>query len=612
MSNAGNTPNFTAASTVQPFSCVKVNTTSGFQANPATDEADVVVGITDGSSRLFDSSAAAISGGVLSLQNGQFVQLTAGGTITVGDGLRPNSTGTVVTAASRAQFVACESAASGEVFWGKKIGAVETGATIPGFYGSRRAGEMLRDAIAGTDAIDVITIGDSNAMYAGANGYHMGWNRMLQFGLRIKPYGTSLFPGGAWNVGNPSTAVGTQVNAAGIGFNSGSNAQGSAGGSNSPNTGKMIATNTDTNIVGLRNWLGMSVSDLTNSTANSLLFPNGNGQNPAVVETSARFTSQYDNNVHVSNQTQSGYTSFGLESTFGTNGNGAGVTLTYRLVYGTFPTAGNFRPVWYWLPGGQVGKRETGDTTTGGGYGYATQSYTYAPTFNDSDQRGLRVAWDGYNSATAAHQTTGPFAALWQSVINTAIRGYSVSNLNYYGGASMTEIATKITGADKLLDAFLKEIRERQIACGGTGKAIVFLNAGVNIGANAWIVDAQTIVTRMKERWVSSGGNASNLAFVFTVTHPKTIGSWSTARAAVSTAANAWGQSAGDNVCVVDIGAMIDGPTLVKYLLYQDSTTDGGQSHLASVAVPPATGTMAGDGYQIITEKIVSTLLASA
>jgi hypothetical protein len=267
--------------------------------------------------------------------------------------------------------------------------------------------------------------------------------------------------------------------------------------------------------------------------------------------------------------------------------------------------------VWYWLPGGGVGKRETGDTTTGGGYGYATQSYTYAPTFNTSSQKGLRVSWDGYNSATTAHQALGPFAALWHSVINTAIRGYSVSNLIYYGGLTTTQIANKITGADKLLDAYLKEIRERQIACGGTGRAIVFLNAGVNISGQ-WSTDAQTIVTRIKERWVSSGGTASNLAFVFTVTHPKTRGTWSTGRAAVSTEANAWGQSAGDNVCVVDIGAMIDGPTLAKYQLYGDETTDGGQSHLSSGAVPPATGTRAGDGYQIITEKIVSTLLASA
>jgi hypothetical protein len=56
---------------------------------------------------------------------------------------------------------------------------------------------------------------------------------------------------------------------------------------------------------------------------------------------------------------------------------------------------------------------------------------------------------------------------------------------------------------------------------------------------------------------------------------------------------------------------MIDGPTLLKYQLYGDGTTDGGQSHLATIAIPPAgSGTMADDGYQIVTSRIVSALLA--
>lgn len=490
------------------------------------------------------------------------------------------------------------------------LSAVATG---PNVYGSTRAAQMLLDAANGVDSLDVITIGDSNAMYSGANGYNMGWHRALQFGLRIKPYGTPLFAGGMFNpaTGQTNVSQGTLLNQVGLGVNAGTSAQGSNAGTNSSaTTSNMIAANTDTEIVGLRNYLGMSVSVLENSVSNSLLFPNGFGANPVVVEKDARFTSSENNNVHISNQYVQFYTNFGAETVFGTDGNGAGTTLTYRLVYGTFPSAGNFRPVWWWLPGGQVGKRESASTTTGGGYGYATQSYTYAPTYNAVDQKSLRVTWDGYNSATAAHQTTGPFAALWQSVINTAIRGYSVSNLVYYGGLTTTQIANKITGADKLLDAFLKEIRERQVACGGSGNTIVFLNAGVNVSGQ-WSTDAQTIVTRMKERWISSGGTASNLAFVFTVTHPKTIGSWSTGRAAVSTEANAWGQSAGDNVCVVDIGAMIDGPTLLKYQLYGDGTTDAGQSHLATIAIPPAaSGTMADDGYQIVTSRIVSALLA--
>jgi hypothetical protein len=64
-------------------------------------------------------------------------------------------------------------------------------------------------------------------------------------------------------------------------------------------------------------------------------------------------------------------------------------------------------------------------------------------------------------------------------------------------------------------------------------------------------------------------------------------------------------------VCVVDIQQLITGLKLQKHLMYQDTTTDAGQSHLAVVAVPPATGTMATDAYTSIAQAIASTLLAA-
>jgi hypothetical protein len=168
-----------------------------------------------------------------------------------------------------------------------------------------------------------------------------------------------------------------------------------------------------------------------------------------------------------------------------------------------------------------------------------------------------------------------------------------------------------------MLDAYLKEIRERQIGAtpgtAGTGRAVVFCNTGVNgpDTSTTWPAGAQRIVDRILARWVSTNGNADNLAFVFTVTHPKTLGTWATNRAAVSTAANSWAATAGGNVCVVDIQQLVSGLKLQKHLMYQDTTTDAGQSHLAVVAVPPAAGTMATDAYASITQSIVSTLLAA-
>jgi len=124
MSNAGNVPNFTAASTILPYSCVKSNTSNPFRAEAATAEADVVIGVTDGSTRAFDSLNQAIAGDVINLQNGEFVQMRAGGSIAIGDGLRPTTGGAVITATSRTSFVAAEAAAVNEIFWAKRVGAI--------------------------------------------------------------------------------------------------------------------------------------------------------------------------------------------------------------------------------------------------------------------------------------------------------------------------------------------------------------------------------------------------------------------------------------------------------------------------------------------------------
>lgn len=125
MGTAGHTPNFTAAGTILPFSCVKVDTTDPFKVLVAATENDIVLGVTDGSTRRFGSTDHAIAGDPVVLQNSEFIQLRAGGTIAIGDGLRPTTNGSVVTATSRIQFVACDTAVNGEVFWAQRVGAVE-------------------------------------------------------------------------------------------------------------------------------------------------------------------------------------------------------------------------------------------------------------------------------------------------------------------------------------------------------------------------------------------------------------------------------------------------------------------------------------------------------
>ena len=503
-----------------------------------------------------------------------------------------------------------------------------TSSSIPGFYGSNRAGAMLRDAIAKTDSLDVIIIGDSNAGDPSNNGYTVGFQRVMQLGFRIPIYATPLLGGGPTS--ETSLTVGNTVGEGlwGIGVAEKFNANTEAGGSNSGTTFKQMIQSTDTNIVGLRDWLGFNFTNYTSALTDNLsLFPLGWMSNPAVVETGARFTSDFNNYVGLMNQTASGLSAFGSELVFGTNGLGAGTSLEYRIVYGTFPVSGgSFKPYAFYLGTGGTALRDSVTTPTSGGYGYATKrlpvpSVVLGATGVQPNR--ICFTWDGANSATTADQANGPFACLWKSIIRPNFKGYSVSCLNYKGGATTTQIAAKIEDCDKMLDAYLKEIRERQIGAtpgtAGTGRVMVFLNSGINGTETSalWIAGAERIRNRIAERWVSTGGSLSQLSFVLTPTHPTdtAASNWTTNGAAITAAACAWATTNandGYGVSVVDISSAYTPMLLTKYQLYNDPTTAIGQAHLKRVTISPVTVNTVKDGYESVAQFITSTLLASA
>lgn len=128
MSTAGHTPNFVAEEAVYPFRCVKVGSLP-FKAVQSTGDPEILLGVTDGSVQGFNSTVHAAIGQPISLQNGEFVQLTAGGSIATGDTLVASTDGKVVAGTSSTEYIAqaVEDAEDGEVFWAKKIGAWTVG-----------------------------------------------------------------------------------------------------------------------------------------------------------------------------------------------------------------------------------------------------------------------------------------------------------------------------------------------------------------------------------------------------------------------------------------------------------------------------------------------------
>ena len=123
MSSAGNVPNFVAAAgqTILPFRICKMGG-QNFTLQAAGTPDDIVLGVADGSTYLFNSTAHAIAGGLVNVQNGEFVQLQAGGVIAAGDLLAVSTAGVVISASGvRAFFQACEKAASGDIFWAVRV-----------------------------------------------------------------------------------------------------------------------------------------------------------------------------------------------------------------------------------------------------------------------------------------------------------------------------------------------------------------------------------------------------------------------------------------------------------------------------------------------------------
>lgn len=120
-------PNLVAGGTILPLRVVKMDTTA-FQGVASTAAGDFVVGVTDASTKRFDSANHATTGDPISLQPSNCVQLTASTGITAGQGLMPTTGGKVtpVTSTNTALFVALEAASGDDViFWAYRLPATK-------------------------------------------------------------------------------------------------------------------------------------------------------------------------------------------------------------------------------------------------------------------------------------------------------------------------------------------------------------------------------------------------------------------------------------------------------------------------------------------------------
>lgn len=103
MSALSDTPGLIAGGTIGPYALVYLSASADATALVATATTRFVVGVTDGSTRQFDSANHAIAGDPVTLQGGDVVLVKAGtGGVTAGDILTADAAGTVVTAGTTA------------------------------------------------------------------------------------------------------------------------------------------------------------------------------------------------------------------------------------------------------------------------------------------------------------------------------------------------------------------------------------------------------------------------------------------------------------------------------------------------------------------------------
>lgn len=565
----------------------------------------------------------------------------------------------------------------------------------PGVYGSNRAGRILADVISGTDSVDIVVFGDSNAGSSASCGYGVGWQKaMAAFGAPV--YATPLAPsasddgsntrngglfmpwndyywGGRSNGGSIGTqysltnriaaAADTDATALNTLFDnyfvrentaiasSATTLQLDAGASstNGDYVGNYISildagigSNFATSS-GVVNFSTITAYNGTTKTATVspwaqgtpsatasfiitrfLLRPNSFNHAVAFVPAGSTYTSPAGGpSVRLIGGNQ-------LASGTGP----AGVALQYRVVYGKFATTGGkFRL--RAMKGVNTLVAGSADFPTSGGIGYATAALPFTSTTTSAVPDQMKCAWDGYNSGDAAYVATGPLAIFYHSVIRTTYKGFCVSVLNYFGGASTEFLGTTLVRMPKYLEAYLKELRERQIVAGGSGRIVWWHNTGIN-GAESgstWTTNANIIRDQVYNVWVNIlGYPANDLAFVMSVTHPTVAGEsgadpWSTSRAATSTAVSAWATANandGKNVTVVDIESILTAAQIKSRNLYQvldnnllysahlrnDPLVFGSPTYSPTIFTGGSDGSIPNNGYAVITTGIVRKLLA--
>ncbi len=361
-------------------------------------------------------------------------------------------------------------------------------------YGSSRAGEFLRDLASGANGLDIVVVGDSNTGSAIADmyGYHHGFQQaMYERGYRC--YATPVLPvvtGISDLSGDPDI-----TNATPFVWNA----------TNTSYSGEIFDANLrDGNFAG-------------GSTPYSVWNPGTTWTRYGSSSSTPPFKESYaylaaNGNTFFSTSGVSIFTTHPLVA------NDANLTtLYYRVRYGRFVGGtGQFCPTVYSGATEITSRISVSALSTTGGVDSLAYDRSWTPTANTQYQG----SWC-FVASSAPTQTRGPIVIHSHSIYRR-LKGWAVTSHGYQGGETSTQIATKIDAVKGApLQEHLKELRQRQVLAGGTGRVLVFAHAGVN-GAETgseWVAAMRLLWNAYKTAWSALGYPSADLAIVAVVSH---------------------------------------------------------------------------------------------
>jgi len=430
----------------------------------------------------------------------------------------------------------------------------ETSFLGPSIYGNLRPSRFVKDLASGADSLDIVIIGDSNtgSAQAGMWGYHNGFSQAMFelgwscYGLPIYPAMTSWSPSsyalGGWNAsaflysptgnlasgnvsgGSTSYSVWTPGKVATVTISQASpgvvtyTAHGLTAGAPLffSTTGALPTGLTAGTTYYVASVLGVDTFTVASTPTGSAINTTGAGSGTHTIQTcpwirygsaSATPPAKDDWAYIASGSYAQNFNA--VEMAVDHPLNNTALTLWHRVRYGTFTASGgSFQARSRAYDGGPVYASGSVQSTQGAAYSFGTYEYSFSVT---APTEYMHASWSG-----GAGGAVGP-CAIHSHTIYCKRKGWSVTSHGYlagYDSASINQVASSI--GSTLLQTHLQELRERQIAAGGTGRVLLVTHSGINGNetASAWTSCHTSIWNTYKSAWAALGYPASDLAIV--------------------------------------------------------------------------------------------------